>query len=241
MNDPAHILIVDDDIRICRTLRVYLKREGFQVSTATNGEGMWECFNRHHPDVVILDVMLPGTDGINLARKLRAISDVGIIMLTGKNKPIDTIIGLEIGADDYVTKPFDERQLLARIRSLYRRSRIADQQADTGTESHKFIFDGWELDLFINKLVSPSGEEVQLTSHEFKLLEILVRNPGVELSRGRILQQLSRKDWSVTDRSVDVHVGNLRKKIEEDSTTPKLILTIRNIGYKFAGHVKETG
>jgi len=241
MNETAQILIVDDDVRICRTLRVYLKREGYRVSIATNGEEMWDHFEKALPDVILLDVILPGDDGITLARELRKISDVGIIMLTGKNDPVDQIIGLEIGADDYVTKPFDERQLLARIRSLLRRraASVSSTTVEAGGDNQKIRFDGWEMDLLSHELISPSGEKIELTSHEFRLLEIFVRNPGGVLNRDRIMQHLSQRDWSQNDRSVDVLIGKLRKKIEQDPSQPKVILTIRNLGYKFAGRVKK--
>jgi len=241
MTVSEHILIVDDDVRICRTLRLYLKREGYRVSIATNGEEMWNHFAKDQPDVILLDVILPGNDGITLARELRKLSDVGIIMITGKNDPIDQIIGLEIGADDYVTKPFDERQLLARIRSLLRRraALAMSTSVDTGHDSHQVHFDGWEMDLFSHELNSPSGDRVELTSHEFRLLEMFVRNPGGVLSRDQIMKQLSQRDWSLSDRSVDVLIGKLRKKIEKDSSRPRVILTIRNMGYKFAGRVKK--
>ena len=242
MTEPANILIVDDDVRICRTLRQYLKREGYEVGIATNGEEMWTQFEKNTPDVILLDVILPGDDGITLARKLRKTSDVGIIMLTGKNDPIDQIIGLEMGADDYVTKPFDERQLLARIRSLLRRraTPASSTNVGTGNENQTVHFDGWEMDLFTHELLSPSGNRVELTSHEFRLLEIFIRNPGGVLNRDQIMQRLYQRDWSLNDRSIDVLIGKLRKKIEKDSSQPKLILTIRNFGYKFTGRITKT-
>lgn len=242
MTESANILIVDDDVRICRTLRQYLKREGYQVSIATNGEEMWSQFEKDTPDVILLDVILPGDDGITLARELRKLSDVGIIMLTGKNDPIDQIIGLEMGADDYVTKPFDERQLLARIRSLLRRraTPASGANVETGDENQKIHFDGWEMDLFTHELLSPSGNRIELTSHEFRLLEIFIRNPGGVLNRDQLMQRLYERDWSLNDRSIDVLIGKLRKKIEKDSSQPKLILTIRNFGYKFTGRITKT-
>jgi len=242
MTEAPKILIVDDDVRICRTLRSYLIREGYAVSIASNGEEMWQKFEQSVPDLILLDVVLPGDDGITLARELRKSSDVGIIMLTGKNDPVDQIIGLEMGADDYVTKPFDERQLLARIRSLLRRRPAAtpDTQAPAGESGQKIAFEGFVLDLFRHQLVSPSGEQLDLTSHEFRMLEIFVKNPGGVLSRDQIMQRLYERDWSQNDRSVDVLVGKLRKKIEKDASQPKLILTIRNFGYKFAARVSRT-
>lgn len=238
MKETARILIVDDDIRICRTLSIYLEREGYLVNIATNGEEMWRYFNNNQPDVILLDVMLPGVDGITLARELRTKSDVGIIILSGKDKPIDTIIGLEIGADDYVTKPFDERQLLARIRSLHRRSKTRNNNSDTD-DTLKYQFEGWQLDLFAYELISPAGENVNLTSHEYRLLEIFVQNQGGVLSRNQIMQHLYQRDWSLNDRSVDVLIGKLRKKVEVDPSQPKLILTIHNLGYKFTGRVSK--
>jgi two-component system torCAD operon response regulator TorR len=159
--------------------------------------------------------------------------------LTGKNDPVDQIIGLEMGADDYVTKPFDERQLLARIRSLLRRKSVSSASSDkkTGEGKSKVHFGGWEMDLLSHELVSPLGDEQALTSHEFRLLEIFIQNPGTVMSRDQIMQHMYDRDWSHNDRSIDVLVGKLRKKIEEDPAQPKLVLTIRNFGYKFAARV----
>jgi DNA-binding response OmpR family regulator len=242
MTEAPKILIVDDDVRICRTLRLYLKREGYQVSIASDGEEMWKQFESDAPDLILLDVILPGDDGITLARELRKKSDVGIIMLTGKNDPVDQIVGLEMGADDYVTKPFDERQLLARIRSLLRRKSVSSSSSDTKAteEGTRVRFGGWEMDLLSHELVSPLGEERVLTSHEFRLLEAFIQNPGSVMSRDQIMQHMYDRDWSHNDRSIDVLVGKLRKKIEEDPAQPKLVLTIRNYGYKFAARVTRT-
>lgn len=241
MTETSKILIVDDDARICRTLRSYLKREGYSVEIAADGQEMWREIEAFEPDLVLLDVVLPGADGVTLAKELRKSSDVGIIMLTGKNDPVDQIIGLEMGADDYVTKPFDERQLLARIRSLLRRRSTASGVAkgQRFEANNRVAFEGFELDLFRHELMSPSGEIRELTSHEFRLLEIFVRNPGGVLSRDQIMRRLYDRDWSHNDRSVDVLVGKLRKKIEEDASRPKLILTIRSFGYKFAARVTD--
>jgi len=219
-------------------LRSYLKREGYSVSISSNGEEMWQQFETFEPDLILLDVVLPGDDGITLARELRRTSNVGIIMLTGKNDPVDQIIGLEIGADDYVTKPFDERQLLARIRSLLRRKSAPSSSSSTKEEGKRKVrFGGWEMDLLSHELISPLGDEQALTSHEFRLLEIFIQNPGSVMSRDQIMQRLYDRDWSHNDRSIDVLVGKLRKKIEEDPSQPKLILTIRSFGYKFAARV----
>lgn len=239
MTETPKILIVDDDVRICRTLRSYLKREGYLVEITADGDEMWSAIDTFDPDLVLLDVILPGADGITLARELRKTSDIGIIMLTGKNDPVDQIIGLEMGADDYVTKPFDERQLLARIRSLLRRKSGLGSRHEAKAEKgkHKAYFAGWEMNLLSHELISPDGGEQPLTSHEFRLLEVFVLNAGSVLSRDQIMQHMYERDWSHNDRSIDVLVGKLRKKIEEDPSQPKLVLTIRSFGYKFAARV----
>jgi len=245
MTDTAHLLIVDDDPRICRMLERYLVQEGFTVDTASDGTAMWKMNEQNRPDLVILDVMLPGVDGLTLARQLRAQTSVGIIMLTGKKDSVDTIVGLEVGADDYVTKPFEFRELLARIRSVLRRTQRSQTTVDSGDEpgkenEHKIIFNDWQLDLDARELVSPSGETAQLTDHEFRLLAILVGNAGQVLSRDQILMKLSRRDWRPEDRSVDMSVAKLRKLIEENPAKPKLIRTVRNVGYEFAAKVTKS-
>jgi two-component system torCAD operon response regulator TorR len=163
-------------------------------------------------------------------------------MLTGKNEPVDTIVGLEVGADDYMTKPFDNRELLARIRSVLRRTKdtraavsIDAQQGETGV----FKFDGWEMNLEAYELNMPGGEAAPIGNHEFRLLAILVQNAGHALSRDQILQNLSRRGWQPDDRSVDVSVGKLRKVLEKDPAQPKLIRTIRGVGYQFTGKVES--
>ena len=241
--NPPHLLIVDDDARICRMLERYLTKEGFTVDVAEDGNGMWATLEVTKPDLVILDVMLPGVDGLTLARELRAQSSVGIIMLTGKTDSIDTIIGLEVGADDYVTKPFEFRELLARIRSVLRRTqnlRRSTSTEDDGEEKNKLVFDGWKLDLDTRQLFAPSGEATSLTEHEFRLLALLATNARNVLSRDQILLKLSRRDWHPEDRSVDVSVAKLRKLIEVNPSQPKLIRTVRNIGYEFTSKVTRT-
>jgi DNA-binding response OmpR family regulator len=269
-----HLLVVDDDERICRLLSRYLQREGFRVDTAGDGRAMWEVLKRGHPDLIILDLVLPGVDGITLARELRAKTNIGIIMLTGKNEPVDTIVGLEVGADDYMTKPFDNRELLARIRSVLRRlgdsksgavSEVpepdtgllvfsgwqmkldvfelvtpAGELAQIGPDTGLLVFSGWQMKLDVFELVTPAGELAQIGNHEFRLLKILVQNAGRALSRDQILLNLSRRGWQPDDRSVDVSIGKLRKLLEEDPAQPKMIRTIRGVGYQFTGKVETT-
>lgn len=229
MPRPHSILVVDDDPRLCRLVSRQLTREGYSVRTAGGGEDMRRMIAEACPDLVILDLMLPGEDGFSLARELRAQSSVGIVMLTGKTDTIDKIVGLEIGADDYVTKPFDERELLARVRSVLRR--VSDDAREHPADASIACFEGWSLDLNAYELVSPDGEQVHLTSHEFQLLEALVRHGHRVLTREAILELLSGRDWTPEDRSVDVLVGKLRRKLETDRHAPRLIKTVRGVGY----------
>jgi len=239
--DPVQLLIVDDDERICRSLECYLQHEGYVVGSVSDGQAMWQYCEDRKPNLVLLDIMLPGVDGITLARELRVKQpDIGIIMLTGKDDTVDTIVGLEVGADDYITKPFDNRELLARIHSVLRRlSDNYHNNKTTNTAENRVQFDGWQMYLDTFELYAPSGEKINLTSIEFKLLEILVNNVGHVLSRDQILQKLSSREWQPKDRSVDVLIGKLRKVLETDPAQPKLIRTIRNLGYQFTGKVNS--
>ncbi len=234
MSGSANILIVDDDPRICQLLSKYLVREGFVLKTATDGAGMHRQIAMEMPDLLILDVMLPDGDGFSLAREVRAQSDIPIIMLTGKSDSVDKVVGLELGADDYVTKPFDNRELLARIRSVLRRASINHSSATPPTSNHNVAcFDGWQLDLTSQELFSAEDERVHLTSYEYKLLAGFVARPNHALSREQILELIADRDWTPYDRSIDVLIGKLRKKIEEDPRHPHLIKTVRGTGYKF--------
>jgi len=231
----AKILIVDDDERLCRVLSRYLTREGYSVREALNGDEMRAKLAEEPSDLILLDLILPDEDGLSLARDLRAESDVAIIMLTGKTDTIDKIVGLELGADDYITKPFDERELLARIRTVLRRT-AKGADSEHGVESNA-QFAGWSLDLVAHELTSPGGSHVHLTSSQFQLLASLVARPNRVMSREEILSLVSGREWSPMDRSIDVLIGKLRKKIEPDPKSPTLIKTIRGVGYKFTAHV----
>jgi DNA-binding response OmpR family regulator len=236
MAEPASILIIDDDPRLCRALARYLAREGYSVRTANSGKEMRQAVSADRPDLIILDLMLPDEDGFTLARELRATSDVPVVILTGKSDTVDKVVGLELGADDYITKPFDQRELLARVRSVLRRvSRSA--RPYPGEAVSVACFAGWKLDLNSYDLTSSSGEPVSLTSHEFALLAAFVRRGNRVLTRDAILELVAGRDWSPDDRSVDVLVGKLRKKIETDPRAPRLIETVRGVGYKFTAPV----
>ena len=215
----------------------YLVAEGFDVRTAGSGDEMRRMLELRHPSLVLLDLLLPGEDGLTLARKLRATSNVAIIILTGKSDTVDKVAGLELGADDYMTKPFDERELLARIRSVLRRSGKEDEgrRRSEGTVAR---FAGWTLDLASYELTSPAGVPVRLTAHEFDLLAAFVDHPRRVLTRDGIMSLLSGRDRQPDDRSVDVLVGKLRKKIEQDPASPRLIETVRGVGYKLNARVE---
>jgi len=234
MDQDANILVVDDDVVICNILDRYLTAAGYRVKTASNGEEMYRCIKLQPPDLILLDLKMPGKHGLELARELRKESDMGIIILTGSDETVDKIVGLEVGADDYVPKPFDERELLARVRSVLRR---VLQTVDT-TDKSVARFSGWTLDLVAHELKSPVGDEVRLTSYEFQLLATLVKSPNRVFNRDQIMESITGRDWIPSDRSVDVLVGKLRKKIEEDTHKPIFIKTIRGTGYKFTARVK---
>ncbi len=236
MTSLGTILVIDEDLRTCRLLTQFLGRAGYEVRTASSGEEMRRLVVAASPDLVILDLILKGEDGLELVRELRAQSDVAIIMLTGKTDVFDKVVGLEMGADDYITKPFDNRELLARVHSVLRRHSRSNGVAKSKQPS-VFHFAGWTLDLLAYELTSPAGEKITLTSSEFHLLSALVRQHNRVLTREEILDLLAGRDWSPFDRSVDVLVVKLRKKIENDPANPVLIKTIRGVGYKFTAKV----
>ncbi|MDX1433777.1 MAG: response regulator [Gammaproteobacteria bacterium] len=236
MSANARILVVDDDERVRRLLSCYLVREGYAVRQASDGDQMRSRLSVEGTDLIILDLMLPGEDGLSLATELRARSDIPIIMLTGKTSNSDKVVGLELGADDYITKPFDRRELLARVRTVLRRTSRHVQEA-ASTERTSAHFAGWTLDIVAHELKSPAGEYVELTTSEFKLLLALVIHHGRVLSRDEALELISGRDWNPMDRSVDVMVGKLRRKLEPEAHESSIIKTIRGVGYMLAANV----
>src|SRR5579884_1918204 len=239
MNDTAHILVVDDQKEICEVVQEYLSSEGYRVSTAHDGAEMRRVMAASPADLVILDLMLPGEDGLTLARTLRDESNVGIIILTGRGETVDRIIGLEMGADDYLPKPFHLRELLARVKSVLRRAsaRALSDGVPSGARS-KARFAGWNLDLSTRELVSPSGGEVRLTTGEFDLLAAFVNNANQVLSRDRLLDLARNREAGPFDRTIDVQVGRLRRKLEPDPQHPTMIKTVRGSGYIFTPTVE---
>ncbi|MGE5269222.1 MAG: response regulator [Thiohalocapsa sp.] len=239
MSDNGHILVVDDQQEICDVVEEYLTGEGYRVSTAHDGAGMRRVLSQAHVDLVILDLMLPGEDGLSLARALRSESTIGIIILTGRGETVDRIIGLEMGADDYLPKPFHLRELLARVKSVLRRvqSRSGEVAQPARARVH---FAGWSLDLSSRELLSPSGEEVRLTTGEFDLLAAFVNNANQVLSRDRLLDLARNREAGPFDRTIDVQVGRLRRKLEDDPQNPTLIKTVRGSGYIFTPSIELT-
>jgi two-component system, OmpR family, response regulator len=237
MSGVAHILVVDDQQEVCDVVQEYLTGEGFRVSVAHDGAGMRRVLAQSQIDLVILDLMLPGEDGLSLARSLRSESGIGIIILTGRGETVDRIIGLEMGADDYLSKPFHLRELLARVKSVLRRvrNRTGDAMQLLRVRAR---FAGWNLDLSSRELMSPQGQEVRLTTGEFDLLAAFVNNANQVLTRDRLLDLARNREAGPFDRTIDVQVGRLRRKLEDDPQNPTLIKTVRGSGYIFTPAVE---
>lgn len=227
------ILIVDDDPRLCRLLERYLMREGYDASSTHTCETAMEQIKNSTPSLVLLDIILPDSDGLTFLRKLRAVDNIPVILLTGKADIVDKIVGLELGADDYITKPFEERELLARIRTVLRRLSGLTKSVELPASS-TLKFNGWILDIDSQELKSHDDELVFLTTYEFRLLVALLKAAPRVSSRDQILDVVAGRDAMPLDRSVDVLVGKLRKKIEKEPNNPKIIKTIRGSGYKIS-------
>ena len=237
MKATGHILVVDDQKEICEVVQQYLSSEGYRVSVANDGGGMRRVMGQAEVDLVILDLMLPGEDGLTLARQLREESTVGIIILTGRGETVDRIIGLEMGADDYLPKPFHLRELLARVKSVLRRASSRAQKEKPSGARARARFAGWHLDLSTRELVSPDGGEVRLTTGEFDLLAAFVNNANEVLTRDRLLDLARNRESGPFDRTIDVQVGRLRRKLEPDPENPTIIKTVRGTGYIFTPSV----
>ncbi|HXP95721.1 MAG TPA: response regulator [Telmatospirillum sp.] len=227
------IVVVDDDAVTRETLKAYFEDEGYVVLQARNADELSIAMARHRISLVLLDIRLPGKDGLTITRELRATSDVPIILITGRSDRLDRIIGLEMGADDYIVKPFEPREILARFRSLLRRIDSKTQQPED-REKH---FDGWQLHLGNRRLRDPEGHDVRLTSAEFDLLAAFVCNPGRVLTRDRLLDLTPRRNADPFDRSVDSLVRRLRQVIENTPKEPHIIITVHGSGYMFATEV----
>ena len=237
MNTPDHILVVDDDNEIRSLLHEYLQKQGYRVTAVADGKGLRAAVDTSHPDLIILDLMLPGEDGLTLCRDLRAKSEIPIIMLTARGDETDRIVGLELGADDYIAKPFSPRELLARIKSVLRRARALPENLKTD-ESGLFRFSGWTLDAATRNLTSPQGVVVALSGTDFRLLKIFVDHPNRVLTRDQLIDLMLSRDAGPYDRAIDVQVSRLRQRLGEDAKEPAIIKTVRGQGYVFAAHVE---
>lgn len=234
----VHVLAVDDEPSVRQMIADYLTDNDIQVTVIGSGKEIAEVMARHTIDLIILDLKLPGEDGMQIARSLRAESDVPIIMLTGRKDEADRVMGLELGADDYLTKPFSPRELLARIRALLRRSRAQETIAEGLARIRAYRFAGWELNVPLRRLKSSRGEIVPTTNSEFNLLVAFLAAPQRVLSREQLLELSRLHNDEVYDRSVDVQVGRLRKKIEPKDGGMPLIRTERGAGYVFTAAVE---
>jgi DNA-binding response OmpR family regulator len=232
MVDSSTILLVDDEAAVRKVLSFPLERDGYTVVQASDGEEALECFDGQPVDLVVLDIMLPKLDGLEVCKRLRAQSSVPIIMLTARDDELDKVLGLELGADDYITKPFSIREFRSRVRALLRRARAPRHDALESEEEEQLVAPGLLIDV-PRRTVEAGGELVQLTYVEFELLRTLMAHPGRVYSRRMLLEAL----WGTADfrdpRTIDVHVRHLREKIEADSHRPEYILTVRSVGYRF--------
>lgn len=231
MSDIKTILVVDDEPKIVEVVEAYLKKEGFDVLTAEDGEKALKLFKNKVIHLVILDLMLPKVSGEEICNRIRATSDVPIIMLTAKSEEDDKIEGLAIGADDYLTKPFSARELVGRVKALIRRS-----YRDSSPLADYLIFNNGDLEIDINKMkVKKDGQYVNLTTNEFKILLALLTNPGQIFSREQLVERAFGLDYEGFDRTIDSHIKNIRQKIEDNHREPKYIITVYGMGYKFVG------
>lgn len=235
MAEQARLLVVDDDAEVRRLLGDYLGGQGYRVDGCADSAALRQALAAQVPDLVLLDVGLPGEDGLSLARFLREHHDLPVIMISGAGTPLDRIIGLEVGADDYLAKPFELRELLARVRSVLRRYRTVpaapepvepQPAAPTGIPLGRF-----RLELDSRRLLDEQGADIELTAMEFDLLQAFAQRPNRPLSRDQLLNLTQNRDWNPFDRSIDIRIARLRRKLEDDPEKPRIIRTLRGVGY----------
>ncbi|MBK4737548.1 response regulator [Noviherbaspirillum pedocola] len=238
MDKPIHALIVDDDNEIRTLLCNYLADFGIDASGAQDGAAMRRAMVEQQPDVIILDLMLPGEDGLTLCRQLRAAGDIPIIMLTARGEAADRVVGLELGADDYVVKPFDPRELVARVHTVLRRARPERKRDDSsGHDEDVVSFEGWVLHVSSRQLTTPRGMIVPLSNAEFRLLWTFIQRPRRVLTRDQLMDAARGQASTAFDRSIDLLVSRLRQKLDEDPRDPKILKTIRGEGYLFDARI----
>jgi two-component system, OmpR family, response regulator len=233
MESPDHILIVDDDAEIRTLLGTYLLKNGYRTSVAADGNAMWKVLEHNAVDLIVLDLMLPGEDGLTLCRRLRANADTPVIMLTARGEETDRIVGLEMGADDYLAKPFSPRELLARIKSVLRRFRSLplNLRAD---EAREIAFAGWRLDTIARHLISAEGVVTSLSGAEYQMLKVFLSHPHRVLSRDQLMMMWKGHEADPLDRSIDIQVSRLRNRLHDDPAEPTVIKTVRGEGYVLA-------
>jgi two-component system phosphate regulon response regulator OmpR len=232
MPDAAHIVVVDDDRDVRETVAEYLRRNGFAVSEADGGDALREVMTSRPIDLALLDINMPGDDGLTLAREIRGSGQAGIIMLTANNEDLDKIVGLEVGADDYVTKPYNPRELLARVKAVLRRARRSGD-GETATLGREVQMGKCRLNLDTRQLFEADGSEVPLTTMEFDLLRTFAENPRRVLSRDQLLDLAHSKEMEPFDRSIDTRITRIRRKIEPDPSKPDCLRTVRGAGYVY--------
>ena len=229
-----NVLIVEDEVVTRTTLKSLFEAEGYNVFEAENGDQMHDFFENHAINLVIMDINLPGKNGLILAREVRDRKNVGLIFLTGRDNDVDRILGLEIGADDYLTKPFNPRELTIRARNLLSRTTNSSEDDDLPS---RVSFNGWTLDGDSRSLISPNGKEFRLPRSEFRALHLFLSNPGKILTREQLLMEMTGRELRPNDRTVDVTIRRIRKHFESDPTDEELIVTIHGEGYRFCGQV----
>ena len=239
-----HILVVDDDPDIRNLVRHFFEKNGFRVSAVADGKGLQAILDSHdQADLIVLDLMLPDDDGLVLCRNLRAYSNIPVVILSARGEDLDRIIGLEMGADDYLPKPFHPRELLARVRSVLRRARslpLADKTLK-GKDDISYRFAGWTLDVPTRQLYSPRGEKIFLSGGEFALLQTFLNFPNHILSRDQLLDYSYGREIEPFDRTIDMQVSRLRRRLGEDPKSPELIRTVRGMGYVLSARVQKSG
>ncbi|NDL70708.1 response regulator [Vreelandella alkaliphila] len=237
---PATLMVVDDDLEIRELLADYLGRHGYQVLTADGADSLYQQLAKQTPDLLIVDVMMPGDDGFTICRELRKTSDIPIIMLTASADDTDRVLGLELGADDYIAKPFNPRELLARIKAVLRRARPAAATVATAQEARRVRFGDWQLDRMTRELIDQEGIRTALSGADFQLLQVFLERPATVITRDDLYTLTRGREAPPLDRSIDVHVCRLRQRLGEDAQHSQLIRTVRGAGYVLTAKVEPT-
>ncbi|MBF0414708.1 MAG: response regulator [Magnetococcales bacterium] len=240
MTTSDHILVIDDDPEICQLVNDFFQKNGFQVTSIPSSKGLQDALDRQKVDLIVLDLMLPDEDGLVVCRNLRSRSNIPVIILSARGEEMDRIIGLEMGADDYLPKPFHPRELLARVKSVLRRTRAAPEEVDED-DSHAFYrFAGWTLDVATRQLYTSRNEKIFLSGGEFSLLRVFLNHPNRVLTRDQLLAFSHGREIEPYDRTIDMQISRLRRRLNDDPKSPELIKTVRSLGYVFSARVERT-